>query len=105
MIEPTSASPLAPPGAAGATPPAGPNTSDPLTSKDTFLKLLVAQLQNQNPLNPADPMIFMGQLTQFSMLEQSMAMREELSGIHSAIDKLAQALKPPDTTTRPASNS
>jgi flagellar basal-body rod modification protein FlgD len=38
--------------------------------KDAFLKLLVTQLQNQDPLNPMDNAQFMGQLAQFSTLEQ-----------------------------------
>src|SRR3954451_12447569 len=38
--------------------------------KDTFLKLLAAQLQHQNPLNPTDDQAFLGQMAQMSELEQ-----------------------------------
>jgi flagellar basal-body rod modification protein FlgD len=38
--------------------------------KDDFLKLLVTQLQHQDPLNPMDDMQFMSQMAQFSTLEQ-----------------------------------
>jgi len=38
--------------------------------KEDFLKLLVAQLQHQDPLNPADSTEFTAQLAQFSQLEQ-----------------------------------
>jgi len=38
--------------------------------KDEFLKLLVAQLANQNPLEPTADTEFIAQLAQFSMLEQ-----------------------------------
>jgi flagellar basal-body rod modification protein FlgD len=38
--------------------------------KDDFLHLLITQLQNQDPLNPADSTEFTAQLAQFSSLEQ-----------------------------------
>jgi flagellar basal-body rod modification protein FlgD len=38
--------------------------------KDDFLKLLVAQLQNQDPMNPMDQKDSMAQMAQFSTLEQ-----------------------------------
>ena len=38
--------------------------------KEDFMTLLVAQLQNQDPLNPDDPTEFTAQLAQFSSLEQ-----------------------------------
>jgi flagellar basal-body rod modification protein FlgD len=41
-----------------------------LLGKDDFLKLLIGQLQNQDPMNPGDPSEQMGQMTQFSILEQ-----------------------------------
>ena len=38
--------------------------------EDTFLKLLVAQLQYQNPLSPTDGTQFMSQLAQFAQVEK-----------------------------------
>jgi flagellar basal-body rod modification protein FlgD len=46
--------------------------------KQLFLRLLVAQLQNQDPLNPADSVQFVSQLAQFSELEQVIAIRSDL---------------------------
>jgi flagellar basal-body rod modification protein FlgD len=47
--------------------------TNPLGSlgKDDFLRLLVTQLQHQDPMNPMDDKDFMGQMAQFSTLEQT----------------------------------
>ena len=42
-------------------------------SSDDFLKLLVAQLQNQDPLEPMSNEDFLAQLAQFQTLEEMMA--------------------------------
>ena len=49
--------------------------------KDDFLKLLVAQLQNQDPMNPSDPTEFTAQLAQFSQLEQLTNVNKSLEGL------------------------
>ena len=46
--------------------------------KDDFLKLLVGQMQNQDPMNPMEDKDFMGQLAQFSQLEQTTNMNSTL---------------------------
>ena len=58
---------------------------DRLANKEVFLQLLVAQLKNQNPLNPADGTEFVAQLAQFTQLEQTMAMRQDLDKILTAV--------------------
>jgi len=65
------------------------NTSDTASSsmgKDDFLAILVAQLENQDPFNSTDPAEMIGQLTQFSMLEQMTNMNETLTTGLSAIN-------------------
>lgn len=50
-----------------------PTTATSLTgaSQDQFLQLLVAQLQNQDPLSPADSTQFVSQLATFSQLQET----------------------------------
>ena len=52
--------------------------ADNTGTEQTFLQLLVAQLKNQDPMNPADGMQFVSELAQFSQLEQTIAMRQDL---------------------------
>ena len=52
--------------------------------KEDFLTLLVAQLQNQDPMNPSDPTEFTAQLAQYSSLEQLMSVNENIQGLASA---------------------
>ncbi len=74
------------------------NPTDSLTNEDTFLKLLVAQIQNQDPTSPTDPVQFVGQLTQYSELEQLMQIN---SGIQT-IDGGSTAASSSSTTPNPA---
>lgn len=57
--------------------------------KEDFLTLLVAQLQNQDPLNPDDPTEFTAQLAQFSSLEQ-------LFNLNESVDALAASQQTSD---------
>lgn len=54
----------------------GPNQA---LDQDQFLKLLLAQLKHQDPLNPVDNTQFIAQLAQFSQLEQTKQMSSALS--------------------------
>jgi flagellar basal-body rod modification protein FlgD len=70
-----------------------------LTSESTFLQLLVAQIKNQDPLNPTDSIQFVGQLVQYSELEQ-------LMGINQGVQTLTGAgtsTTPPTSTTKSSS--
>lgn len=49
--------------------------------KEEFLKLLVAQLQNQDPLEPQDNSEFVAELAQFSNLEQTIAINDNLEAM------------------------
>ena len=52
--------------------------------KDDFLKLLVTQLQDQDPTQPTDSSQFMAQLAQFSSLEQMTNVSQTLDGMASS---------------------
>jgi flagellar basal-body rod modification protein FlgD len=54
-------------------------------NKDMFLQLMVAQLKNQNPLNPMEGTDFLQQLSQISGVEQMVEMRKELEAIHQLL--------------------
>jgi len=72
--------------ASGATSSSSPNSgTNGLGNENTFLQLLVAQLKNQDPMNPADGTQFVAQLAQFSELEQVMAIRADADSMKAAI--------------------
>jgi flagellar basal-body rod modification protein FlgD len=56
------------------------NSTETVMGKDDFLTLLVAQLRNQDPLNPAESTEFTAQLAQFSSLEQLQNINDALAG-------------------------
>ncbi|MFG1296618.1 MULTISPECIES: flagellar hook assembly protein FlgD [Xanthobacter] len=48
---------------------------------DTFLQLLVAQLQNQDPTNPMDSTAYLSQLASFSQVEQQITTNSKLDAM------------------------
>ena len=73
------------------TPPSGSSSANALSAsglgnETTFLQLLVAQIQNQDPTQPMDSSTFLTQLASFSQLEQLIGIRQDtdtLSGTGS----------------------
>jgi len=49
-------------------------------NEQMFLQLLVSQLQNQDPTNPVDGTQFVSELSQFSEVEQLIAIRSDIEG-------------------------
>jgi len=66
----------------GATSSSSTNSSQsPEATKQEFISLLVAQLQNQDPLNPSDGTQFLSQLTEINSFEQLLYIRQDLDQI------------------------
>src|SRR3954469_19506854 len=63
-------SPVTPPANAKSAAGSDSTASSTMVDKDTFLKLLVAQLQHQDPTSPADSTQWTAQMAQFSTVEQ-----------------------------------
>ncbi|WP_062014305.1 flagellar hook assembly protein FlgD [Aureimonas sp. AU4] len=57
---------------------------------NAFLQLLVAQMKNQDPLNPTDPTQQMSQLASFSNVEQSIKLNQKLEAM-TTLTSLTQA--------------
>ncbi|HEY7934573.1 MAG TPA: flagellar hook capping FlgD N-terminal domain-containing protein [Solirubrobacteraceae bacterium] len=64
---PIAATPISPAGTANT----APESSGSILGKDDFLKLMIAQLQAQNPLEPANGTEYVSELAQFTQLEQT----------------------------------
>jgi len=59
--------------------------------KDTFLKLLTTQMQNQDPMSPMDNQQFIQQMTQFSSLEQLMGIQTSMDNVYMATASMNNA--------------
>ncbi|PZO81813.1 MAG: flagellar basal body rod modification protein [Mesorhizobium amorphae] len=75
--------------------PAGANERSSASAKTTadyqsFLKLLVAQMKNQDPTKPMDPTQYVAQLASFSQVEQSVQTNKKLDQMLQA-SALSQA--------------
>jgi len=80
-------------------------SSDALTAateqldRDAFLKLLITQMQNQDPLEPMKDKEFIAQLAQFSALEQTQQTNDNLEtlmqmmGISQAMGLLGKTVQ------------
>lgn len=96
----TSQSQTAPGSASAANAASSAPATSNLANQNTFLQLLVAQLQNQDPLNPEDGTQFVSQLAQLSELQQVISINQGVSNIATAVTTAA-----PTTSTTSSSGS
>ena len=82
-IEPTTSAPSALVGAGGK------------MGKDEFLKLLVAQMRHQDPMDPMDGQQMAAQLAQFSSVEQLVSANDRLDEIRQLLMLQTQAVTEP----------
>ena len=97
----------APSGVDNKAPATAPTDSASKTQVDyqAFLKLLVAQMKNQDPTNPMDSTQYMAQLASFSQVEQSVQMNTKLdlmlqsSALAQADSLIGRTITSPDGAT------
>ena len=71
--------------------PSGAKTSLSALNSGDFLKLMLAQMQQQDPTNPVDQKEMLAQMAQFSQLSNSTQMSDTLTAISSKLDTLVTA--------------
>jgi flagellar basal-body rod modification protein FlgD len=84
------------------------STTQKTLDQDAFLKLLITEMQNQDPLSPMDNTEYVAQLAQFSSLEQMQQMNSALDSMStsyssnqalSLVGKTVTYKSPDDATT------
>jgi flagellar basal-body rod modification protein FlgD len=76
--------------ATGTTSPTYATSSSNTLGQEDFLELLVAQLENQDPLDPQSNTEFVAQLATFSALEQQTITNDKLDDVISATSDMQQ---------------
>src|ERR1700683_5408499 len=75
------------------------NSTDSLGNENTFLQLLVAQIQNQDPTQPIDSTTFLTQLAEFTQVEQLIGIRQDVQQLDPATPSTAGTTSSTDPTS------
>jgi flagellar basal-body rod modification protein FlgD len=63
----------------------GGTSGNSVMGKDQFLKILITQLQNQDPMQPMQDKEFIAQMAQFSSVEQLMNISTQLTSLNQSL--------------------
>lgn len=74
-------------------------------NEDTFLTLLVSQLKNQDPLSPTDGTQFVGELAQFSSLEQLININQNVASVTKVVSPSTAVAATSDSSSKSSSST
>jgi flagellar basal-body rod modification protein FlgD len=78
------------------------NAAGGAMGKDEFVKLLITQMKNQDPMNPMDGKDLAAQLAQFSSVEQLISINAKLDGLSTLLTPATSATANSNSTTQGA---
>ncbi len=81
------------------------NATSGLANQNVFLQLLVSQLKNQDPENPADGTTFVTQLATFSELSNTTQMATDISTIKQELASASAVAAATNPSTQQGSKS
>lgn len=79
----------------------GSKTGSSVMGKDQFLKILITQLQNQDPMQPMEDKEFIAQMAQFSSVEQLMNISTQLTSLNQSLGSASNLIGKDITWTDP----
>ncbi len=74
--------------------------SSSTVNQNMFLQLLIAQLENQDPMSPTDGTQFVTELAQFQQLDTSMTTSQDVTAIRQDLDQLTGANSSTSSTSQ-----
>jgi flagellar basal-body rod modification protein FlgD len=78
------------------------NAAGGAMGKDEFVKLLITQMKNQDPMNPMDGKDLAAQLAQFSSVEQLININAKLDGLSTLLTPATVTAADSNSTTQGA---
>ncbi|UQZ32114.1 flagellar hook capping protein [Paenibacillus sp. PK3_47] len=77
------------------------STGSSTLGKDQFLKILITQLQNQDPMQPMEDKEFIAQMAQFTSVEQLMNISTQLTAMNQSLGSVSGLIGKDITWTDP----